>query len=139
MKTSTTTTIKQENEETASKDPDTQQDEPTVVDPVNEDIYKEEIKLFIATRHRLKTTCRSLFNVVLGQSSKLMRNKLEEFDTHKQMQADGDVAVLLRCIKQVSIDDLQKHFTITASPQMMIMPYTSLNLKIWLMYLIMQG
>ena len=51
-----------------------------------------------------------------------MSNKLEEFESYKQMQVNRDVAALLRCIKQVShqiedtmyiydaIDDLQRQF-----------------------------
>ena len=45
------------------------------VDRVDLDIYREELKLYINNKQRLSATCRSLFNVILGQTSRLLTNR----------------------------------------------------------------
>ena len=92
------------------------------VDQVDLDIYKEELKIYINDKQRLSATCRSLFNVIQGQASRLLVNKLHEDQSFAVWKREGNVAALLRRIKHIShqieetsyvydaIDDLQRQF-----------------------------
>ena len=92
------------------------------VDQVDLDIYKEELKLYINDKQRLSATCRSLLNVIMGQTSKVLTNKLQEEESFTEWKREGNVAAVLRKIRHAShqiddtsyvhdaIDDLQRQF-----------------------------
>ena len=68
---------------------------------LEEDIYKEEIKAFVKTRSSLRSTLHSLFNVIWGQCSPLLKGKLESKDEYKDIKEKKDVAGLLKLVKTV--------------------------------------
>ena len=81
---------------------------PTALDDKASDIdkegLKEDIKYWRKEERHLKNTLRSIFNVIWGQCSPLMQNKLEGIETYEVMKGDGDAASLLKAIKGISYD-----------------------------------
>ena len=65
--------------------------------------YNERIKRCIRDDRSLKTTIGSLHNIVLGQCSRLMRNKVMMAKEYKVIEKDGDVTELLKKIRRVSL------------------------------------
>ena len=64
--------------------------------------YRCEVKKYANESVALKTTIRSLFNVVTSQCSKMMKSKLKGEDTYAKIEKDGDVAGLLKLIRKIS-------------------------------------
>ena len=67
-----------------------------------EAIYNEEIKQWLKDKRSLDSTLVSLFNIVWGQCSKLMRNKLIGMDKYEKVKESCDVATLLKEIRRIS-------------------------------------
>ena len=96
----------------------------TIVPPsaVEEDLYKEEIKRYGVKSDRLQASVRSIYNLVWGQCSELLRNKLREDPDFRKIDSDGDVAALLTNIRTAmhikeekilvydGLDELQRQF-----------------------------
>ena len=88
----------------------TQLGHPTVVKPEltseatasEEAIFKEEIRQYIKDKKSLETTLVSLYNVVWGQCSKLLQNKLKANKNYIKFNDTSDVATLLTEIKTLS-------------------------------------
>ena len=92
------------------------------INPVKLDIYGEEIKEFVKKEDRLKQTKSALVNIVTAQCSKPMRNKLKGTKGYDKMEQEGDIAGLLRTIRDLSnqieenvspyetMDELHKQF-----------------------------
>ena len=68
----------------------------------DEAIFKEEIRQYIKDRKSLETTLASLYNVVWGQCSKLLQNKLKSSKHYSNFDNNSDVAALLKEIKTLS-------------------------------------
>lgn len=69
-----------------------------VIDSVEIDIFKEEVKSHVNKKERSKQAKSSLFIVVLGQCSDAMTNKLKAVKGYKDMEKIGDVEGLLRAV-----------------------------------------
>ena len=67
-----------------------------------ETVYNEEIKLWIKDTKRLKASLTSLYNIVLGQCSKLMQNKLIAVENFSDIQLKCNVTKLLNSIRGIS-------------------------------------
>ena len=72
------------------------------MDDFERDSYRCEVKNYTKETAALKTTKRSLFNVVTGQCSKLMKSKLKGESTFEKVEEDGDIASLLKLIRKIS-------------------------------------
>ena len=68
---------------------------------LEEDIYKEEIKVYVKARASLKNTLHSLFSVIWGQCSQVLKNKLESKSEYEDIKANSDVSGLLKLIKTI--------------------------------------
>ena len=68
---------------------------------LEEEIYKEEIKVYVKTKVSLKNTLHSLFSVIWGQCSQLLRSKLESKSEYEGIKENNDVSGLLKLIKTV--------------------------------------
>ena len=66
--------------------------------------YSEKVKQWIRDEKSLKGSIRSLYNIVWGQCSKLMQNKITVSKHFKDMEANGDVTSLLKEIRQISLE-----------------------------------
>ena len=78
---------------------------------IEEEIYKEEIKVYVRTKRSLKSTLHSLFNVVWGQCSIKLRSKLESKDEFKNIKENKDIAGLLKQIKAI-VHQFETHISI---------------------------
>lgn len=93
-----------------------------VIDSVEIDIFKEEVKSHVNKKERSKQAKSSLFIVVLGQCSDAMTNKLKAVKGYKDMEKIGDVEGLLRAVRDLgnkveekvssykNLDELKKQF-----------------------------
>ena len=91
-------------------------------DPVKMDIYREEIKAYVSKMDRLKHTETALYNIVWGQCSRLMKNKLQADENFEDIEEDHNVSGLLKGIRSLchqidnnvsvyeSLDDLLRQF-----------------------------
>ena len=75
---------------------------PTSKDAMDQLYYQEEMKQHIKDKKNLETTIASLYNVVCGQCSKLLQNKLKARNNFDQMDDSCNVATLLSEIKTLS-------------------------------------
>ena len=92
------------------------------VDTVDMDIYKAKVAEYVKKEERIEQTKASLFNIVLGQCSDGMTNKLKDVKGYETMELTADVAGLLRSIRDLSnkveenvsvyetLDDLKRQF-----------------------------
>ena len=65
--------------------------------------YAEHVKQWIRDNKSLKATIRSLYNIVWGQFSKIMKNKLSLAKTFINFEAEGNVTELLKEIRRVGL------------------------------------
>ena len=63
---------------------------------LEEEIYREEVKAFVKAKNSLKNTLHSLFSVIWGQCSQLLRAKLESKSKYKSIKENSDVSGLLK-------------------------------------------
>jgi hypothetical protein len=68
----------------------------------SETVYQEQIKQWIKDTNSLTATTQSLYNIVWGQCSKLMRNKLCAVQNFQKIETDGDVTALFKEIRGIS-------------------------------------
>ena len=74
---------------------------PTSTDEVDVDLYKEEVKMYAQEKKNIQSTLRSIFNVVWGQCSTIMKSKLESKTNFKTSKQNKDVVELLKQIKAI--------------------------------------
>ena len=72
---------------------------------IEEENYKEEIKVYVRAKINLEATLRSIFNVVWGQCSINLKSKLESKDEFKDIKENKGVAGLLKQIKAVVVQN----------------------------------
>ena len=65
--------------------------------------YTENVKQWIRDDKSLKATIRSLYNIVWGQCSKLMKNKITMAKNFSTFESKGDVTELLKEVRRVSL------------------------------------
>ena len=66
-----------------------------------ETIYNERIKQWIRDEKSLKASIRSMYNIVWGQCSKLMQDKLFMSKRFVEVENNGDVTTLLKEIRTI--------------------------------------
>jgi len=67
-----------------------------------ETIYSEQVKQWMKDKRSLDTTLAPVYNIVWGQFSRLMRNKIVGMQDYEGVKNDCDVAKLLREIRKGS-------------------------------------
>ena len=72
---------------------------PTTVEDI---LFKEEVKQYTKDEKSLESTLVSLYNVVWGQCSKLLQNKLKANPLYDDFNNSSDVVTLLKEIKLLS-------------------------------------
>ena len=70
--------------------------------PVEDLLFKEEVRQYSKDKKSLESTLVSLYNVVWGQCSKLLQNKLKANKLYDQFNSTSDVVTLLKEIKLLS-------------------------------------
>ena len=66
--------------------------------------YAENVKQWIHDDKSLRASIRSLYYIVKGQCSKLMKNKLSLSKDYTRFEEEGDVAALLKEIRTISME-----------------------------------
>ena len=74
----------------------------TVITKFSETVFQERVKLWIKDESSLRATTQSLYNIVWGQCSKLMQNKLKAVANFQDTENAGDVTTLLKDIRGIS-------------------------------------
>ena len=69
---------------------------PTTIEDI---LFKEEVKQYTKDKKSLESTLVSLYNVVWGQCSKLLQNKLKANPLYDDFNNSSDVVTLLKEIK----------------------------------------
>ena len=64
--------------------------------------YSLKLKQYYKDEKAVKTIKRSLFNVITGQCSRMMKSKLEGSDNIKKIETDADVVEYLKLIRGIS-------------------------------------
>ena len=75
-------------------------------------IWKKRIEQYIAREDKLNENLKTLYSLVWGQCSDIMRQKIEASDKYQEMSATADSMELLKTIKTISFNfQSQKHLT----------------------------
>ena len=74
----------------------------TVITQFSQTVFQEQVKMWIKDESSLRATTQSLYNIVWGQCSKLMQNKLKAIKDFQEMENDGNVTKLLKDIRGIS-------------------------------------
>ena len=74
-----------------------------VVSKFEETIYSERIKQWIRDEKSLQSSTRALYNIVWGQCSKLMKDKLSMAKNYVRFEEECDVTALLNEIRRVRL------------------------------------
>ena len=82
--------------------PDGTKKEIADMDTVEEEEFRYKAKAYAKESAAFKSTVRSLFNVIWGQCSQMMKRKLKGDENMKKVEKDGNAAELLKMIRGVS-------------------------------------
>jgi hypothetical protein len=74
----------------------------STVDEIDKLIYIEDYKIYKKDEKELKNALMTLFDVIIGQCSPLLKSKLKALETWDQMEANSEVGTLLKEIKSVT-------------------------------------
>ena len=77
--------------------------ETTDVSILEETTYNERVKQWIRDKRSLKASIQSLYNIVWGQCSKMMRDKLTMIKSFTTIETKGDVTLLLKEIRSIGL------------------------------------
>jgi hypothetical protein len=74
-------------------------DDPAAIDPVNGEIFREEICMYVKTRTAIGSAMKSLYDLIWGQYSESLRSRLRGFDDYPKYSQDADSLTLLKGIR----------------------------------------
>jgi hypothetical protein len=63
---------------------------PPIIDPVNLEIFREEIRMFVKTKAAIESTMKSLYDLIWGQCSESVRSRLRGHDAFATYSANAD-------------------------------------------------
>ena len=70
-------------------------------DPVDEEIFKQEISAYVKTRTKIKSNRQNAFSLIWGQCSDAIRARIESETGYEAMVEDADLVTLLKKIQTV--------------------------------------
>jgi hypothetical protein len=73
--------------------------DPPVVDPVDQEIFKEKIRMYVKTEAGIETAMKSLYDLIWGQCSESIRSRLRGYDDFNTYSANADSMALLKGIR----------------------------------------
>ena len=76
-----------------------QVDDTATVDPVDQEIFREEIRLFVKTKGAIESTMKSLYDLVWGQCSESLRSRLRGDPNYTTYSTNADSLALLKGIR----------------------------------------
>jgi hypothetical protein len=72
---------------------------PAAIDPVDGEIFREEIRMFVKTRAAIGSGMKSLYDLIWGQCSESLRSRLRGFDDYPKYSQNVDSLTLLKGIR----------------------------------------
>jgi hypothetical protein len=72
---------------------------PPAIDPVDQEIFREEIRLFVKTKGAIESTMKSLYDLVWGQCSESLRSRLRGDPNYTTYSVNADSLALLKGIR----------------------------------------
>ena len=84
---------------------------PATADKFEELEYGAEVKIYLGRMAQLSSNMRTLYNVIMGQCSESMINKLESTETYDAINSTSDSIELLKAIKNVSFNQESQKFS----------------------------
>ena len=73
----------------------------TTIDEIDKVIYSEEIKQFVKDTKNLESTTTSLYNIIWGQCSRLMKNRIMAMKDFSTVEEECDITTLLKEIRRI--------------------------------------
>jgi hypothetical protein len=73
--------------------------DPPVIDPVDQEIFREEIRIFVKTKAAIESTMKSLYDLIWGQCSESLRSRLRGYDDYANYSTNADSLALLKGIR----------------------------------------
>jgi hypothetical protein len=70
-----------------------------VINPVDQEIFKEKIQMYVKTKAGIKTAMKSLYDLIWGQCSESIRSRLRGYDDYTAYSANADSMALLKGIR----------------------------------------
>jgi hypothetical protein len=87
---------------------------PDPIDPVDMEIFKQEVAGFVKKRDILRNSMQKAFSLIYGQCSPGIRAKIESMPNHAQITIDGDPIELLKNLKSVMYNFQSTKYTAQA-------------------------
>jgi hypothetical protein len=72
---------------------------PPAIDPVDQEIFREEIRLFVKTKGAIESTMKSLYDLIWGQCSESLRSRLRGDPNYTTYSVNADSLALLKGIR----------------------------------------
>jgi hypothetical protein len=72
---------------------------PPVIDQVDQEIFKEEIRIFVKTKAAIESTMKSLYDLIWGQCSETLRSRLRGYNDYATYSPSADSLALLKGIR----------------------------------------
>jgi hypothetical protein len=72
---------------------------PPVVDSVDQEIFKEKIRMYVKIEASIETTMKSLYDLLWGQCSETIRSRLRGHDDYTAYSVNADSMALLKAIR----------------------------------------
>jgi hypothetical protein len=73
--------------------------DPPTTDPVDQEIFREEIRIFVKTKAAIESTMKSLYDLIWGQCSKSLRSRLRGYEDYTNYSSNADSLALLKGIR----------------------------------------
>ena len=71
----------------------------TTQDPIDIEMFKEEVRIYVKTNQAIKLAMKSLYDLVWGQCSETMRSRLRSIHGYETITSDADSISLLKAIR----------------------------------------
>jgi hypothetical protein len=65
-----------------------------IIDPVDAEIFREEICMFVKTRAAIESAMKSLYNLIWGQCSESLQSRLRGYEDYTTYSTDADILSL---------------------------------------------
>jgi hypothetical protein len=73
--------------------------DPPTVDSVDQEIFKEKIRMYVKTEASIETTMKSLYDLIWGQCSESLRSRLRGYEDYANYSVNADTIALLKGIR----------------------------------------
>ena len=72
--------------------------DPPTIDSVDQEIFKEKIRMYVKTEASIETTMKSLYDLIWGQCSESLRSRLRGYNDYSNYSVNADSIALVKGI-----------------------------------------